>query len=694
MKKLFALTLTLLLASSLFAQADDPVLFEIDTLKIHRSEFLKEFLRSQGISPDAPKTACTYEKRKAITDYADLFLNYRTKLYDAYNEEYHLKKSLVKELKSYRDELAQPYLMDSATMNQILHEAYERNHYSLRASHILVKCKAQASPADTVFAYQTAMELYNRVTKGGEDFAKVAAEYNAKVAKSEMKGLPSDKPDEGDLGYFTVFDMVYPFESGAYSLNVGDISLPVRSAYGYHIIKLSDKCPFFGHTSIQHIWVSTESNPDYAAAKINDAYSKLQDGDKFAVVAQNYSDDTRSALNGGLLPDMSLRQIPAEYVNVISSLTPGEYSKPFQTSFGWHIVRLVTKDMLPPFEEMVPFYKQRMARDIRSKKPTETYIAQCKERYHFVDYTQEFEKVKGKKVAKASLDNAVNVMTDSVFRKHWHFADSMVVDNRPLFAIDGKTYGIEQLLLYIEESQKLLRGYDFNTFVYHKYQEFIDLSVLSYADARLETEYPEFGELVDEYRQGLMIFSYNDKHIWGRSLRDSLGLVEFYNLASAQKSLDNPDDDPYFWGERAHVNIFTLDSAALAPAKALKLAQKGLDKNYLFEQIDDLLKEKQNKHVDSVWTIREDKLIEKDAQSILSGNDWHRGVLTLPGTMAGTYRVVVVRELLYPSLKALNDARGYYINDYQNYLESELIRELRKKYHVVLHQDVLDETTY
>ena len=244
-----------LFASSLFAfphylqaqKTDDPVIFEINGKKIYKSKFMKEFLRSSGIDPKAAPTACTFEKRQALEEYVDLFVNYRVKLEDAFANGYDTIPDLVKELKGYRNELAAPYLIDSVTLEQILHEAYYRNHFTLHAAHILVSMEKNPSPEDTLKAYRKAMSYYTRV-KNGENFATLANE--ASQARFDDQRMANDEKrrfDDGDLGNFTVFDMVYPFESAVYALSVGEVSLPVRTNYGYHIIKLLERNPYLGN---------------------------------------------------------------------------------------------------------------------------------------------------------------------------------------------------------------------------------------------------------------------------------------------------------------------------------------------------------------------------------------------------------------------------------------------------------------
>ncbi|MBO7489351.1 MAG: peptidylprolyl isomerase [Bacteroidales bacterium] len=700
MRKIFALLMMVGMAVGLNAQkTNDPVIFEINGKNIYKSEFMREFLRSVGKDPSAAPTACTYEKRQALEEYVELFVNYRTKLEDAYNQGFDTMPDMVKELKGYRNELAAPYLIDSVTLEKILREAYDRNHYTLHAAHILVRLKKQPTPADTLKAYNKAMEYYNRV-KNGEDFFAVATEAAQILMDEESVPLNDNRrKDNGDLGNFNVFEMVYPFESAAYSLEVGEVSLPVRTSFGYHVIKLLDKSPYLSRASFQHIWGASNTVSSQTEGRIRQAYEKIKAGESFETVCNNYSDDQSTAEQGGLLKDMMVREIPPEYVSKLSRMKPGEVSEPFETRYGWHIVKLNKRDSLPSYDEMLPYYKQRLSRDVRSLQPRLSFVEQCKNRYNFKDYTKLYvksqAKTKGKKaktskVPMASLDECRAALSDSVFIKAWHYSDTMVKDMRPLFSVEEMEYTAKDLLKYIEKKQKSEMNCDLDMYLQDRYNNYINDKVFEYADKHLEDEHNEFAQLMDEYRNGLMIFSYNDQMIWSKAIKDTTGLAAFYDSYSKTRNIDDENDAPYFWNERAQLVVLTVDdSSYLTPKKAVKLMEKGVKKGWTVEQMRDKI----NSAIKGESTFRLKKqMVENGHQNILTQSQWRKGIYERP--LPKGYEVVEVEEVMNPTLKSLKEARGYYINEYHTYLEQQLIKQLRKKYNVVIHQDVIDEITY
>ena len=695
MKRFFFLGLFLAITTltAMCQQQADPVIFEIGGKPIYKSEFMKNFLSSIGKDVDAPATACTWEKRQELESFAELFVNFRTLLADAYARGYDTLPSLVKELKGYRDELAAPYLIDSATMTQLLKEAYERNKWSLHAVHILVKCRTNASPADTLAAYKEALGYYERVM-GGEDFMTVAKEANEIRFKREM--VPPDDPrrrDNGDLGNFSVFEMVYPFENAVYALEPGQISKPVRTSFGYHVVKLLSKSRFCGKTTFQHIWCASNTQEGYAEFKAREAYEKIKNGANFNAICRDYSDDQSTAENGGLLSDLTVRQMPSEYIEHLANMQPGEVSEPFETSYGWHILLLRQKDSLPSYEDMAPYYKQRMTRDIRSQQPKEKFIEQCKQKYTFLDYTKMYmKKVKGQKEpqALASLSESRTALSDSLFVRRWHFNDTMVSDMRPLFSIGDREYTAVDFLKYIEANQHAGLAYDLDVYLNKSYDAFVKEMVFEYADSKLESENVEFGELIEKYRNELMIFSYKDDMIWTKALLDTVGFTEYYNVYSKMHSIDKEEDAPYFWNERAKVTVVRVDdSSYMIPSKAVKTVNKATKRRLTRGQLYDVLNDAMG---DSATFKVEEKMIEDGKQEMLSKSEWKVGVYVKP--LAKGYEVIRVDGFVAPCLKSIKEARGYYINDYQMFLEQQLIEKLRREYDVMIHQDVIDEITY
>lgn len=674
----------------------DPVVMEVDGQKIRQSELMKEFMNSVGEKMARNAQTPEAEKRDALHEYVNLFANFRAKVADARRMGLDTVESLRTELAKYRNELAAPYLIDSAVLENILREAYDRNHRSVHVAHILGEVAPDAKPEDTLKVYNHMMELRNRIV-GGEDFYAVSREEAYR-----RNPTPNQRPDEGNLGFFTAFEMVYPFENAAYSLRIGDVSMPVRTRYGYHIIKLLDVVELQGRFDIAHLWVGTRDSV-VGRGSINAMYQSLQDGMSFEMLARQ-SDDRSTNENGGRIMNASLNQLPPEYLHVISRLKPGEYSKPFHTNYGWHIVKLLRKDTLPPYEAMVPYYKQKLTRDQRGEASRKVFAANCRAKYGLVDLTrtpveQPVAKKRGKGVKEpvkmqASLDNIYRIVPRKVAYGKWDYSDTLVKDIQPLVRVMGKEYNSLDFARYINTHREAFDLLDTVFYVDMRYEEFKDSLAVKCADERLEEDYPEFADVVEEYRRGLMIFSYNDKMVWSKAIQDSAGFADFYNRYSKTKRMSNREDSVYFWNTRARITKFDIaDSALLAPEKAVKILTKAQKKSMgsreMKAQLDKAIGKKGTGEKDVTMMI---DLVELGHTDLIGEDQWKVGVYGKANRKG--YSMLLVDEVLPPSLKAQMEARGYYLNEYQNELERNLCESLREKYKVKINWDVVNQIRF
>jgi peptidyl-prolyl cis-trans isomerase SurA len=322
--------------------------------------------------------------------------------------------SFKTELAGYRKQLAAPYLTDKNVNEALIQEAYERMKTEVKASHILIRVTEDALPKDTIEAYTRLIIIRDALMGKNPTPAKIA-EYEAILKKSSsaltkastkqdtlnyntklnaVKGIsvalnsgndkfsaaakktsedPSAADNGGDLGYFTSLQMVYPFENAAYKTNNGDITMPVRTRFGYHILKVVDKRPRQGEILTAHIMVKFakdmgEKEKSNLKTKIDEIYTKLKAGEKFEDLARQFSDDKPSAEKGGQLQWFGSSRMPIEFEKAAFALTNnGDYSEPFTTNYGWHIVKRIDKKGLASFADMKGDLKQRIGKDSRTK---------------------------------------------------------------------------------------------------------------------------------------------------------------------------------------------------------------------------------------------------------------------------------------------------------------------------------------
>ena len=601
--------------------------------------------------------------KKSMDEYLELFINFKLKVLQAEKLGLDTASSFIKELDGYREQLAKPYFTDEATLNHLIQEAYDRKKLDLRASHIYFRVKPDATPQDTLNAYNKALEAREKILKG-ERFDNVVMEYSEDPSAKDREATaqhPFTKGNRGDLGYFTVFDMVYPFESAAYNTETGQISKPIRTDYGFHIIKVTDRITSLGEFVVAHLFLgipkgATAADSARVKSKIDSLYAQLKAGAKFEDLVKMFSEDKGSSSKGGVLPKRGVNRLMPEFIAAISTIqNVGDYSVPVLTAgYGWHIVKLVERKPVGTFDEEKADLKQRIMRDSRAQQITDVVLARIKKEYGFTENPQE-------------KDDFYTLVTDSIFNGKWN--PSKALDkHETMFMIGKSTYTQREFAGYLFMKQKRSDKKDIRTYVNTMYDEFLSESLLKYEDGFLEEKYPDFKALMREYRDGILLFDLTDQKVWSKAVKDTIGLQEFYTKNKLN----------YMWGQRVEASIFTLKNPSLAQ-KVKNFIKSGL-------KDDDILKEINSDSV-RVLSAEAGKFQKKD-NPYIDSVAWTPGISKDIKVKDGIV-FVNIKRVLKPEPKTMNEARGLITADYQNYLEKDWIRELRAKYPVVVNREVL-----
>ncbi len=622
--------------------------------------------------------------KKSIEEYVDLYINFRLKVLEAESRQMDTAKSFQKELNGYREQLAKPYFTDSKVSDELLQEAYNRKLKDIRASHILIKLDKDASPADTMAAYNKINDLRNRILKG-EDFGKVAMEASDDPSARDREAVPNQSPyrpgNKGDLGYFSVFDMVYPFENGAFNTPAGQVSKPIRTDYGYHIIKVVEVLDAVGTIEVAHIYVALPPEADSAALaekkdKINNISTKIHEGMSFEEAVRQFSEDRGSASRNGKLSKFTSSRIVPEFVETVNKLKVGDVSEPVQTMYGFHIIKLLTIEKPGTFDQEKDKLKERLAKDARSKKSEEAVINKIKKDAKFKEnkdnlaaFTATFDSTLTLGIYNATSARASQ---NEVFRLGYkpcpvvHRAQAKDPKNIAHIYTDG------QLASYIAKNQAKQENITPSMYAYKLYKGFVSESCLAYEDARLESKYPEFSTLMNEYRDGILLFDLTDKMVWTKAVKDSAGLANFYQ--------DNKQN--YVWAERAEATIFTVTNPE----------EVGRVRNILHKLTDDQAIVAQLA-ADSIYSVKiQNGKFEKGDNNYVDMTEWKLGLSNdLNSSVDKNIVFVNVKAIHPPQVKELAEAKGIITSDYQSFLEKKWIEELRAKFPVTIHQDVLEK---
>ncbi|MDR1725109.1 MAG: peptidylprolyl isomerase [Bacteroidales bacterium] len=641
MKRLASILLLSIVCFSGYTQTNNDIVMSVAGENVTKQEFI-DLYQKNNINPSK-----TIDKQD-LKEYLDLFINYKLKLQEAKSLGLDTTKTITDEIETYRKQLTAPYINDATITEQLIEEAYDRLKYFVHASHILVNVPANATPADTLAAYNKAIDIRKKILKG-EDFGTLAA---------EISDDPSAKENKGDLGFFTSMQMIYPFEQECYKMKDGEISMPIKTSFGYHIIKLIERKPSpFYSVDIAHVWVNPKEHDSTTDCKaiIEEAYAALQQGNSFEEVAKTFSDDKRSSANGGLLAGQKLTTLPSEYVINLQTMQIGQYSKPFESRFGWHIIKPVEFHQIPALEDLRKSIEKRIQGDVRSYRTIEAFADKTKAEYGFKENLIKLKAIE-------------NIVTDSVFSATWSIPENFDKAEE-IFRIGDYSFTQNDLAKYIEIHQQKETPIYIPSFVSKAYKAAVLDAVVNYGEKHLDSKYPELKTQLEEFRNGVIIFAITDKFVWNRSISDTAGLEKFYEQ-NKQK---------YMWDKRSDATIWTLDTT-VQTEKAIKIIEKGSKKHWTNIKIQEEIAKKCKIDTNIEKTIRfvwnkfeqgDNKFVDKSEQKIGVGQIIADGKKKC---------IVVVHKIIEPEIKTLSECKGIVTSDYQDYLEKEWIKELRNKY--------------
>jgi peptidyl-prolyl cis-trans isomerase SurA len=507
----------------------------------------------------------------------------------------------------------------------------------VNASHILINLPPDPKPEDTLNAYNKIMDLRKRAL-GGEDFGSLAQSFSED---------PSAKMNKGNLGYFTAMQMVYPFEVAAYTTRKGEISMPVRTRFGYHIIHVRDRRPAQGEVEVSHIMIRTGNEHDNEKAKntIFDIYDQLQKGVSWNELCKQHSEDPASKDNGGRLRPFGVGVMGAvpEFEQIAFNLDkPGDISDPFQTQFGWHILRLERKIPLMSFEELAPSLKTRVGRDERVNISRQVLQANMKKNFNY----QENAVAKGKVLAMA--DTTLKTGT-------WSPQAIKTIGGETLFSLKGKSYSVNDFVNYVKKNQRA------NSITPEKYLEqlfnnYVESNLLSALEEKIVAESPDYRWLLKEYYEGILLFEIMEKEVWNKATEDTVGQLQYYKDHASK----------YQAKERIQGHIYSSSSSEWMDELKKLLEQPDTTKLREFIATNGI------KHDPGTY--------EKESRAVLGKITWAPGKYRAENN--GVQYLVVVEKIVPPGPQTFDEARPEVISDFQTYLEKNWVAKLKKKYPV------------
>ncbi len=501
-KSILSHILIILSLSSGFAQnADEKILMTVAKMDVEAGEFVRMFNKS--LDP---------AYRVEIDEYLQQFIAFKLKVADAVEHGYDTTAAFREELKGYRNQLAQTWLTDPDIREKTLRKAYQRYLEEINASHILVSCPRDAAPDDTLKAYRRAVGIRKRILEG-EQFGEVA------LSESDDKSAMINK---GSLGYFTAFQMITPFEDAAYSLQPGTVSWPVRTPFGYHIIKVIDRRPSRGKIRVSHIMKSVPPGSDgqaviKAESEINQIYERLGKGESFAKLASEKSDHRESAANGGEMNWFGAGEIINDFSEAAFAIKDtGEYTKPVTTPYGFHIIKLLERKGPGTYEEAKPFLESRLNQTDLVSLGKKSFIDRLKKEYEFRVVPE--------------VRNWFIKNTDTLIIRGKTRYPARLIPEGNICSFAGKGLSAADFASYLEKSDRVIETDNPAHFIDESLESIASEEIMKYEDSILEKKHADFKYLMKEFHDGILLFEISSDKVWNRVQEDSAGLMKHYEL--------------------------------------------------------------------------------------------------------------------------------------------------------------------
>ena len=639
MNRVLLLSLLIILFSSgLTAQT----LFSVDGTPISKEEFLKAFSKNNtGIAPT----------EKSYRDYLELYIRYKLKVRAAYTAQLDTLPAQRTELQNFRSQVADAYMKDQESMDRLIREVSVRGKKDIRLAHIYFALPKNATPADTLRAYEKAMTVYNELKKG-KKFGEVAA---------AVSDDPTAKTNRGDIGYITAFTLQYELESLAYSLAPGQFSRPYRSKSGYHIFRNDGERKAFGRIKVAQILLSFPPGASAAVreqvrVRANSIHRALQLGADFAALARTFSSDNLSYQNGGEMPEFGVGHYDSAFEATAFGLArDGEISRPLATEFGYHIIKRLSRKPFPPTmdETATAGLRQQILNDPRVEISRQAL-------YNRIFRETGFQRAV---IPEAELWS----FTDSALRNSGYSSNGNLSNSTMVFSFSQRAYTIKEWIDFVRVTKPTRAGSSLSD--KDLFQRYIERTAMDYYRNHLEQYNKDFAFQLNEFKEGNLLFEIMQRKIWDKASTDSAGLVKYYD---AHKS-------KYWWNASADALLFTCNSTGTAEALKARLTAGavGAWRTYA-DSIGSAIQADSGRY--ELAQIPGTSFSAPVAQSFteFTGNK-------ADNTVSFAY-ILSVYSNREP--RSYHDARGFVINDYQGFLEEQWVQGLRKEYPVKIDEQI------
>ncbi|MGW8122612.1 peptidylprolyl isomerase [Roseivirga echinicomitans] len=604
---------------------------KINGVPISKAEFIYAFQKNQ--KKNAPTVYDSLEK------YLNQYIDFKLKVLAAKKLGIDTHEDFIEEYNGYISQIQKPYLQNPVPEEELILEVYDRLKYEINASHILIRIANESNPMDTLAAYAKTDSLRNLAIQGA-DFAQLA--INNSQDGSAKEG--------GSLGWFTAMSMVYPFENGAYETPVGGVSEIIRSQFGYHIIKVNDRRQAKGKVKTSHIFLTKNGRSvENGNQLIKTIYDSIQNGGDWKALTKKYTDDSQTQLNGGALPFSGTGELPEEFLNVAYSLkNPGEIAPPLETFYGWHIIRLDAIEEMPSLEALRSRISENVKRSGRNQLPLDVLVNKLKQENGFEQDLPMLQNTISQ-IAAVGLPNL----------------DLATLTNLTIFKIGSKEIPYSNFFNSLGNANQITI-----TSIWNRYKLFEREEIIRYEDSIAPLKYPEYAFLLNEYKEGLMLFEIMEREVWNRAVEDSIGLSTFFN--TNKKNYPAP--------ERA--SVWVIESANPENLdRVLSTFKWSNEKSF-----ENALKGQLEPEVFAALKIAKRTYEREDLPNF--ARNWKEHALF---DEPAKNQVYAVEEIIPAGLYRLEEIKGLVMADYQDRLEKDWVKTLRKANKIEIDTKILKQ---
>lgn len=443
-----------------------------------------------------------FSNSKSIHDYTELFKNFKLKVADAETKGMDKTPDFEKELEGYHAQLVAGFLSDKAGEEKAAREVYDRGENLLDLSYVLFLFPpGQTLTKDSLPLYEQARTFYDRLEKG-EDIDVAGKELAlAGEGKIVYEHVPALQP----MRAYRTLEKIF------FEMPVGGITTPILTTRGYYVAKLNGRKPNPGLVCTAHILIgfpkdSAEVSREETLALANEVLRKVKAGEDFAELAGTYSTDPGSAVKGGELPPFGPGVMVAPFEEAAFALrTPGEISGLVETQFGYHIIKLLERRPRPSFDTEKRALMRTMGQGERNFDLYKDFDDRMRKEYNYQFYPEAWQELV--------------TLSDQYFPSDRAFFDVAKDMQKTLFKLETEEFTQGDFAHYM-----ISQPFSTKTYALEFMQEIYDLFIrelTTNAERKtLQQKHPEFAYLMQEYRDGILLFEVSSQEVWCKPVEE------------------------------------------------------------------------------------------------------------------------------------------------------------------------------